>query len=270
MSLTPPTESSPPAVPAGLFPGPLPTAVPKVQPSPARAPDRPDPTQQLSLFGVAAVEPSPADLAGLLAGPGEVVRMGGTARVSILVDEAWRVHVLITELARRGVPATWVTSPAGGYAVRTAYTAVLAPLARSWLREGVKRVPDDFHMAGARLRLWVAASGTVESTGSVLRPDPSDEVGWARLGAALSGVGLSGVPLESGPGGPAYRVVGRRRLARLAELVGDRPPAVPPGRWPGRWVIGGPPTPIAPSVSDLGHPSAAQDVKVDGPGGGDA
>jgi hypothetical protein len=32
--------------------------------------------------------------------------------------------------------------------------------------------------------------------------------------------------------GPAYRIAGRRRLARLAELVGERPTAAPPDAWP--------------------------------------
>ena len=32
--------------------------------------------------------------------------------------------------------------------------------------------------------------------------------------------------------GPAYRITGRRRLARLAELVGERPPAAPADAWP--------------------------------------
>ena len=45
--------------------------------------------KQLNLFGVEAAAPRPADLAGLLAGPGQVVRMGGTARVSVVVDTLW-------------------------------------------------------------------------------------------------------------------------------------------------------------------------------------
>ena len=60
------------------------------------------PGRQLSLFGAEAADPSLADLAGLLAGPGEVGRMGGTARVSVVVDAAWRVHVLVAELVARG------------------------------------------------------------------------------------------------------------------------------------------------------------------------
>jgi len=31
---------------------------------------------------------------------------------------------------------------------------------------------------------------------------------------------------------PGYRITGRRRLARLAELVGDPPTAAPADHWP--------------------------------------
>ncbi|UQU64611.1 hypothetical protein COUCH_37665 [Couchioplanes caeruleus] len=63
--------------------------------------------KQLSVFGVEAVDPSLADLAGLLAGPGTLGRMGGTARVAVQVDAAWRVHVLVEELVCRGLVVNW-------------------------------------------------------------------------------------------------------------------------------------------------------------------
>ena len=53
-------------------------------------PLRPARSRQLSLFGVEARPPNPLDLEGLLAGAGQVSRMGGTARVSIVVGDAWR------------------------------------------------------------------------------------------------------------------------------------------------------------------------------------
>jgi len=222
-------------------------------------------TGQLSLFGVEANDPSPADLSGLLAGPGQVVRMGGTARVSVVVDAAWRVHVLVAELAARGLAASWVNTVDAHLGVRTAYTSALAPLAAAWLRGAVKRPPTGFYLDGPRLRLWVAAAGTPTSLGFLLRLSPSDFDSWEPVGAALSAVGLPGVlvgpragdrspapeaepdpdisdyaddpepPEVRGPAlisGPAYRITGRRRLARLAELVGDRPPAAPADAWP--------------------------------------
>ncbi|MEV4758227.1 hypothetical protein AB0J86_24340 [Micromonospora sp. NPDC049559] len=180
-----------------------------------------------------AAEPSIADLAGLLAGPGEVVRMGGTARVSIVVTAAWRVHVLVAELGRRGLTATWVNEEDERHGVRTSYTTTLAPLARSWLRGTVKHPPANFHLNGARLRLWFAAAGEPEPQGFLLRLGPADATHWARTGAALAAIGLPAELVEAGPHGPAYRINGRRWLARLAELVGERPAAAPPAGWPG-------------------------------------
>jgi hypothetical protein len=187
----------------------------------------------MSLFGVEAVEPSVADLAGLLAGPGQVVRMGGTARVSVRVDHAWRVHVLVAELALRGLAATWVATVPGQHEVRTSYVSTLAPLGTAWLRGELKCPPDGFHLDGPRLRLWVAAAGSVEPAGFRLGFGPSEEACRDAVGGALDAVGLAAVLLDAGSGGPAYRITGRRRLARLAELVGGRPAAAPPGRWPG-------------------------------------
>jgi hypothetical protein len=270
--------------------------------------------RQLSLFGVEAGDPTPADLAGLLAGPGEVVRMGGTARVSIVVDAAWRVHVLAAEFAARGLATGWVPAAGGQFGVRTSYTGLLAPLGRAWLRGAVKRPPPRFQLTGHRLRLWVAAAGSAESLGFLLRLGASDELCWEPVGAALAAIGLPAVLVtprvvartiptqptaphdeappqdaappggavarEARPGptvrevttvtadhedldgsapddlpaeadedgddpgqpppaapavsiGPAYRITGRRRLARLAELVGERPAAAPAPAWPG-------------------------------------
>jgi hypothetical protein len=190
-------------------------------------------SRQLSLFGVEAVDPSPADLAGLLAGPGQVVRMGGTARVSVVVDDAWRVHVLVAEFAVRGLGAAWSpTEVAGHLGVRTAYATSLAPLGAEWLRGAAKRPPAGFHLNGPRLRLWWAAAGTPEPLGAVLRLGPSDESSWEPVGAALAAIGLPATLLGPRAGGPAYRITGRRRLARLTELVGDRPAAAPASAWP--------------------------------------
>jgi hypothetical protein len=73
-----------------------------------RMPVHVDGVRQLSIFGAETTEPSPADLAGLLAGPGRLGRMGGTARVSVAVDAAWRVHVLVGELVARGLVVSWL------------------------------------------------------------------------------------------------------------------------------------------------------------------
>ncbi|SCE65022.1 hypothetical protein GA0074695_6518 [Micromonospora viridifaciens] len=195
-------------------------------------PPSPHPVRQPSLFSTEAADPSLADLAGLLAGPGEVVRMGGTARLAVVVPAAWRVHVLVAELDARGVAASWEPTEDGRHLVRSAYATTLAPLATAWLHGTVKRPPANFHLNGRRLRLWLAAAGAVEAAGVRLGLGLGDEECWPRVRAALAAVGLPGAFVEPEEGGPAYRITGRR-VARLAELVGDRPPAAPAAEWPG-------------------------------------
>lgn len=97
------TETGWPLIPREVLPAPIPAV--KRRPLPRPSPI--DPGRQLPFFGAETTEPSPADLAGLLAGPGVLGRMGGTARVSVEVDAAWRVHVLVAELVARGLTAHW-------------------------------------------------------------------------------------------------------------------------------------------------------------------
>ena len=93
-----------PLIPREVLPAPVrPTAR-------GRRPQRatpPETGRQLSIFGAETTEPSPLDLTGLLAGPGRIDRMGGTARVAVTVDAAWRVHVLVAELVSRGLVVNW-------------------------------------------------------------------------------------------------------------------------------------------------------------------
>src|SRR5690606_3865238 len=91
--------------------------------------------------------------------------MGGTARVSVVVDAAWRVHVLVAELVRRGLTAAWEQVGEGRFAVRSAYSIRLAALAAAWLGEGDrKQVPQPLYLSGHALRLWVAAAGSATAT----------------------------------------------------------------------------------------------------------
>ena len=248
--------------------------------------------RQLSLFGVEAHRPEPADLAGLLAGGGQIVRMGGTARVSVTVDDPWRAAVLVRECARRDLPATVVSTlapvriaelqvvsvaesaddgspaeqetpdtrgyprqpaaatpddPESGdpaqpaaegtverFEVRTAYTKILVPLARVWLAEdGRKSPPRRLHLDGRALRLWVTAGGRVAGPGQYcLDAGADDEATWPVAGQALTGAGLRAVLLRGGAGLPTFLISGRRRVARLAELIGDPPRPSPDGLWP--------------------------------------
>ncbi|WP_435819066.1 hypothetical protein [Micromonospora ureilytica] len=223
--------------PPALFPAPesdTPTPVRRRGGAPQNGPAQGDDAgRQLVFFGADAAEPTVADLAGLLAGPGEVVRMGGTARLSVQVDAAWRVHVLVAELASRGLAASWQPTEGERHAVRTSYTRVLKPLAAAWLHGTAKRPPAAFHLTGRRLRLWLAAAGSPEPPDCfLLRLGADDQECWEPIGVALAAAGLAGTLLGPGEGGPAYRITGRRRLARLAELVGGPPPATPPQAWP--------------------------------------
>ncbi|MET8147367.1 hypothetical protein ACIBSW_25800 [Actinoplanes sp. NPDC049668] len=237
--------------------------------------------RQLSIFGVEAADPSLFDLVGLLAGPGRLGRMGGTARVSVRVDAAWRVHVLAEELVARGLVVTWAPvageerdepvaeltaepveqtmaadapeapaaerpdeesgeetaedtddedtdeAPVGkkenAFEVRTAYSSRLNALARAW-----PPAADKLFLGGPRLRLWVAAAGEPRPQGYALGLDPDGFLDKA-TDAALTRAGLAGT-IQAGP---AYVIAGHRRLARLAELVGERPAAAPERLWPG-------------------------------------
>ncbi|HWS34584.1 MAG TPA: hypothetical protein VN408_17820 [Actinoplanes sp.] len=244
------TETGWPLIPREVLPPPVPVAKRAAQR--ATGPVETPPGRQLSMFSAETTEPSPADVAGLLAGPGRLDRMGGTARVSIRVDSAWRVHVLVSELVMRGLTATWepVEELSGQdqddsvrpdeppvenesndtsepkrtvFEVRTAYSRRLNGLALAW--------PDasaQLFLSGPRLRLWVAAAGSPRPGGHQLGLNP--EADRSAIEGALVRAGLSGRVSDDGR---HYLISGRRRLRRLAELVGDRPPAAPEEFWPG-------------------------------------
>ncbi|MBG0565234.1 hypothetical protein [Actinoplanes aureus] len=268
------TETGWPLIPREVLPPPVPVA----KRHPQRGAASREAGRQLSMFGAETTEPSPADLAGLLAGPGRLGRMGGTARVTVRVDAAWRVHVLVGELVARGLAAGWapvtenpdgvredepsiqsevidgpkhpksdepgateppvepdaakVTEPEAEadpepprqiFEVRTAYSQRLNGLARAWPAAAAQ-----LFLSGPRLRLWVAAAGDPRPGGYALGLD----LGKDRLPveAALVRAGLAGRVSDDGR---FYLISGRRRLRRLAELVGERPPAAPEESWPG-------------------------------------
>lgn len=205
--------------------------------------------RQLSIFGAEARAPTPLDLEGLLAGAGQVTRIGGTARVSIVVDEDWRAAALQVECSLRGLASIREPSTVEGHiAFRTAYASALAPLGGRWLRGAVKHPPDGFALDGRRLRLWTIAAGSVDAgrafllrlgagdaAGAPGRPAGEDQPVWDAVGRALAAMGLPAVLLGPRASVPAYRIIGRRRVGRLAELIGEPPRQAPPGSWPGSW-----------------------------------
>lgn len=189
---------------------------------------------QLSFFSADTRPPDLADLEGLLAGPGHVVRRGAAARVSVVVPAAaaWRVGALVSQLARLELTADVAPARArDGTTVRTPFTPALVPLAERWSVGAAKRPPAGFRLDGARLHWWCLAAGRADPPGYALGLDRTAEFSWAPLGAALAGAGVPGTLLGPRAAGPAYRILGARRLARLRELVGE-PPAGAAGDWP--------------------------------------
>ncbi|WP_127500106.1 hypothetical protein [Actinoplanes solisilvae] len=240
------TETGWPLIPREVLPAPVEAAKRPVLPRPVPPHDA---GRQLPFFGAETTEPSPADLAGLLAGPGRLGRMGGTARVSVLVSGAWRVHVLVAELVARGLVAHWRPADPEGvrgddrdetpelsapederpgtpeprFEVLTAYSRRLNGLAEAWPRAAAQ-----LFLSGPRLRLWVAAAGDPVPGGYALGLDPAKDV--TEIDGALVRAGLAGRLSDDGR---RYSIMGRRRVTRLAELVGERPLAAPAQLWPG-------------------------------------
>ncbi|XVV04174.1 hypothetical protein ACQPW3_01755 [Actinosynnema sp. CA-248983] len=215
---------------------------------------------QLSFFSAEARQPCVADLAGLLCGPGRAVGFarGRAARIAVPLDERWRGSALVAALGERNVQArvalvpptvveeepadpeavdvteesepVEVEPPPDVWEVATPFRTDLVGLAAQWGEGGAKLVPPDFTLHGGVLRMWALASGRWAESGYVLGLDPHAPDTHEPLQKALASSGLPATLLKSG--GPALRVVGRRRLERLAELVGRAPRGVGERTWP--------------------------------------
>jgi hypothetical protein len=187
---------------------------------------------QMSLFAAGMSDPSYEDLEGLLAGPGSVERRGDVARVCVGVPDDWRAEVMLRALAVLG-PGAEVSTTAAGLEVRTAYVPELYDLAERWHSFAGKQPPAGLRLDGPRLWWWCVAAGSLETAGYRLglAAVDSDAV-WSAAGAALAKAGVPAALVGPRANGPAYRVVGARRLVRLAELVGAAPHGVPVEAWP--------------------------------------
>ncbi len=183
--------------------------------------------EQLSFYSAEASSPRVADLAGLLCGPGRVrVFAGSSARITVPVRDQWRANALVTAFGVRGITVTRsVCEYTGDLELRTAFRKDLLPLALAWGQR--KRVPDGFTPDGSTLRLWALAAGRWVEGGYCLALDSVAPHTRDRLVEALARCGL---PASGHAGG--LRVRGRRRLARLAELVGRPPGAGGDAQWP--------------------------------------
>lgn len=187
---------------------------------------------QLSFLTAGVRPPAVDDLEGLLLGAGQVVRLGGTARLSVLVEPSWRVGAVLAAYAERDLRGEAVPGEEGATSVRTPFSRLLLPVAERWVRGAVKSVPAGFTLDGSRLRLWAVGAGRRDEHGYLLRLSPHDPPVWEPAGAALAGMGIAGTFVGPRAGGPAYRITGRRRSARLREYVGEAPAEAPPTDWP--------------------------------------
>jgi hypothetical protein len=189
--------------------------------------------RQLSFFTAGELPPAVDDLEGLLAGPGHLVRRAGAARIGVVVSGQWRVSALLTAFTERDLAGEQATALDGLPAVRTAFSTALAPMAGRWTRGARVLPPVGFGLDGPRLRLWAVAGGRGDDYGYTLELGGTDDGGWTAIGSALHDAGLPGTLIGPRAGGPAYRIIGTRRVGRLRELVGEPPPGAPGQDWPG-------------------------------------
>jgi hypothetical protein len=146
------------------------------------------------------------------------------------------VQALVDELTRLDVPTEVEPAERGGQTVQSPWLEALRPMADAWTRGAVKMPPPGWVLDGSRLRWWCLAGGSWTAgsgTGMyTLSLGASDEPSWGAAGAALAAAGLAPVLVGPRADGPAYRIVGQRRLARLRELDGEPPPGLPEEAWP--------------------------------------
>jgi hypothetical protein len=189
----------------------------------------------------------------------------------VLVDERWRVDALEARLAELDLlePCRAAPTPTrpSAVSVRTRFDARLLPFAARWTRGATPVAPDDLHLDGPRLWWWAMSAGVPDrgtgGRGFKLRLAPSAPERWVRVGAALSDVGVAGIFLGPRADGPAYRLVGTRRLRRFTDLVGEAPPGAPPGAWPSDGLE---PGRARAALHRLPEPSSAGDDRAPGPG----
>lgn len=202
------------------------------------------PARQLSLVAADMSAPGLEDLEGLLCGTGHVVRGIGAqadaARISVLVDDAWRVRALESRLAEMDMldPSRPAATPGrpNAVSVRTRFDPRLLEMAARWTRGATPVAPAALHLDGPRLWWWAVSAGVADrgtgGRGIKLRLARSAPQRWTPVGAALAEAGVPGIFLGPRADGPAYRLVGTRRLIRLADLVGEAPDGAPPQAWP--------------------------------------
>jgi hypothetical protein len=178
---------------------------------------------QLSFFSAESVPPAVTDLTGLLAAGGQVVLVGGGARLSVVVDRPWRAEAIAAMVDEAGLDPEVSRTDEDTPLVRTAADARLVMIAADWTRGAVKTVPPQWLPGPRELRAWALAAGTPEADRYLLGLDPHAPDTHSPLASALMRVGIAPTLIGTRGAHPALRISGRRRLSRLVENVGEPP-----------------------------------------------
>jgi hypothetical protein len=188
---------------------------------------------QLSFFSAESVPPAVTDLTGLLAAPGQVVLVGGGARLSVVVDRPWRAVALAEMIEEAGLEPEISRTDEDTPLVRTSVDARLVVIATDWTRGAVKTVPPQWLPGPRELRAWVLAAGCPEADRYLLGLDPHAPDTHSPLASAMMRVGIAPTLIGTRGVRPALRISGRRRLSRLVENVGEPPGVVEAfSEWP--------------------------------------
>lgn len=178
---------------------------------------------QLSFFSAESVPPAVADLTGMLAAAGQVVIVGGGARLSVVVEDAWRARALAEMISEAGLQPEITRTEEDSPLVRTAVDVRLMGIATDWTRGAVKTVPPQWLPGPRELRAWTLAAGVPEADRYLLGLDPHAPDTHSPLASALMRVGIAPTLIGTRGNRPALRISGRRRLSRLVENVGEPP-----------------------------------------------
>ena len=181
---------------------------------------------QLSFFSAESVPPAVADLTGVLAATGQVVTVGGGARLSVVVDAVWRAAALADMMVAAGLKAEIARTEEDTPLVRTSVDVRLLGIASAWTRGAVKTVPQSWLPGPRELRAWTLAAGSPEADRYLLGLDPHAPDTHSPLASALMRIGIAPTLIGTRGTRPALRISGRRRLSRLVETVGDPPEGI--------------------------------------------
>jgi len=183
--------------------------------------------RQLSLFSADTSAPAIADLAGLLAGAGQVaLALRGGARLSAVVEDSWRADLIAEMITECGFQAEVAQSGEGRPLVRTDVSPLLTRLALNWTRGAVKSVPTSFVPTSRALRMWAYATGRADGSDRFFFGlDPHAPQTHDPLARSLMRAGMAATLVGARGSAPGLRITGRRRLSKLLDAIGEPPEA---------------------------------------------